>query len=222
MAICTTLAAAAGGITGAFISTHYVGVATVESTACGILAGLVAITAGPHVVLPGESIVIGVVASFVCFLSRQAFIRWGVDDPVEAISIHGSSAIWGVLAVGLFADDGTPCGVSGLKDKGLFHGGSARLLGVQVLGILCIGAWAAANAAAAMWLMQRCGARLRATQSELALGLDIVEHGVESTAGLAQKLAYVHTLLSTMPTEDRRAMQRAMEALVRVDDSDGT
>ena len=52
------------------------------------------------------------------------------------------------------------------------------------------------------------------SQQELALGLDVIEHGVESTGALAQKLAHVHTLLATMPPQDRVTMHHAIEALI--------
>ena len=215
VAICTTLAAAAGGITGALIASHYVGVATVESTCCGILAGLVAVTAGPHVMLPGESIVVGAVGSLLCYFSRQMLIRLRIDDPVEAISIHGTAAVWGVLSVGLFADT-TDCGftIADHNSKGVFHGGSARLLGVQMIGILVIIVWAVVNTAIFFALCSKIGPRMRASQQELALGLDVIEHGVESTGALAQKLAHVHTLLATMPPQDRMTMHHAIEALL--------
>jgi len=215
VAICTTLAAASGGITGALISSHFVGVATVESTCCGILAGLVAVTAGPHVMMPGESIVVGAMGSLFCYFSRQMLIRLRIDDPVEAISIHGTAAVWGVLSVGLFADT-TDCGftIADRDFRGVFHGGSLRLLGVQAFGILVIIAWAVVNTVVFFAFCSRFGPRMRASQQELALGLDVIEHGVESTGALAQKLAHVHTLLATMPPQDRVTMHHAIEALI--------
>ncbi len=73
----------------------------------GLLAGLVAISAGCAFVTPGAAVFIGLVAGVlvvrsVLFFERSTKLR--LDDPVGAISVHGVSGAWGVLAVGLFAD----------------------------------------------------------------------------------------------------------------------
>src|SRR5205814_3593111 len=71
----------------------------------GLLAGLVAITAPSGFVSPINSCIIGLIAGVLVCIS-VAFVenKLKVDDPVGAISVHGANGLWGVLAVGLFAD----------------------------------------------------------------------------------------------------------------------
>jgi Amt family ammonium transporter len=61
-----------------------------------------------------------------------------VDDPVGAISVHGTNGIWGVISVGLFADGasnygGSWNGVNG-SVRGLFYGDAGQLV-AQLIGV---------------------------------------------------------------------------------------
>src|SRR5437763_608450 len=105
----------------------------------GLLAGLVAITAPSGFVSPVSSAIIGLIAGVLVCLSC-AFIEntLKVDDPVGAISVHGACGLWGVLAVGLFADGtsnygGSWNGVNG-SGTGLFYGDAGQLA-AQLVGI---------------------------------------------------------------------------------------
>jgi ammonium transporter, Amt family len=105
----------------------------------GLLAGLVAITAPSGFVSPVSSAIIGLVAGVLVCLSC-AFIEnvLKVDDPVGAISVHGTNGLWGVLSVGLFADGtsnygGSWNGVTG-SVTGLFYGDASQLA-AQLVGI---------------------------------------------------------------------------------------
>ena len=71
----------------------------------GLLAGLVAITAPCAYVAPWAAVLIGAVAGVLVVWSCLFFEKVvKVDDPVGAISVHGVNGMWGVLAIGLFAD----------------------------------------------------------------------------------------------------------------------
>jgi len=69
----------------------------------GMLAGLVAITAPCAFVNPVGAVIIGAVAGVLVVLSVFFFEARGIDDPVGAISVHGTNGLWGVLSVGIFA-----------------------------------------------------------------------------------------------------------------------
>src|SRR6266568_2436849 len=110
----------------------------------GLLAGLVAITAPSGFVSTFGSAVIGLVAGVLVCLSC-AFVEnfMKVDDPVGAISVHGTNGLWGVLSIGLFADGtsnygGSWNGVMG-SVTGIFYGGdgwsqlAAQLVGISTL-----------------------------------------------------------------------------------------
>ncbi len=105
----------------------------------GLLAGLVAITAPSGFVNPTGSAIIGFIAGVLVCLS-VSFVEnvLKVDDPVGAISVHGTCGLWGVLSVGLFADGtsnygGAWNGVTG-SVTGLFYGDASQLV-AQLVGI---------------------------------------------------------------------------------------
>ncbi|MFZ3202224.1 MAG: ammonium transporter, partial [Candidatus Acidiferrales bacterium] len=105
----------------------------------GLLAGLVAITAPSGFVSTVGACIIGVVAGVLVCLSC-AFIEnvMKVDDPVGAVSVHGTCGLWGVLSIGLFADGtsnygGSWNGVTG-SVTGLFYGDSTQIV-AQLVGI---------------------------------------------------------------------------------------
>ena len=105
----------------------------------GLLAGLVAITAPSGFVNPMPRRIIGLVAGVLVCVSCEFVERvLKVDDPVGAISVHGTNGIWGVIAVGLFADGksnygGSWNGVAG-NVTGLFYGDAGQLV-AQLMGV---------------------------------------------------------------------------------------
>ena len=108
-------------------------------TGNGFLAGLVAITAPCAFVNPVAAVAIGLIAGVLVCLS-VAFVErvMKVDDPVGAVSVHGACGIWGVIAVGLFADGksnygGSWNGVNG-SVTGLFYGDPGQLV-AQLIGV---------------------------------------------------------------------------------------
>jgi Amt family ammonium transporter len=105
----------------------------------GLLAGLVAITAPSGFVSAPSAAIIGLIAGVLVCVS-VSFVEnvLKVDDPVGAISVHGANGLWGVLAVGLFADGtsnygGSWNGVPG-SVTGLFYGDAGQLA-AQLVGI---------------------------------------------------------------------------------------
>jgi Amt family ammonium transporter len=146
----------------------------------GLLAGLVAITAPSGFVSAPSAAIIGLVAGLLVCVS-VSFVEnvLKVDDPVGAISVHGANGLWGVLAVGLFADGtsnygGSWNGVTG-SVTGLFYG-DATQLAAQLVGIsTLLGVVFTLSFAINMALEYFVGHRVSA-ESELD-GLDIPEMG---------------------------------------------
>jgi Amt family ammonium transporter len=109
----------------------------------GLLAGLVAITAPSGFVNPVGSVIIGVIAGVLVCLSVEFVDRvLKVDDPVGAISVHGTNGLWGVISVGLFADGksnygGSWNGVTG-SVTGLFYGDNGGQLVAQLIGVVTL------------------------------------------------------------------------------------
>ena len=104
----------------------------------GLLAGLVAITAPSGFVNTVGAAIIGFAAGMIVCLSVEFIERvLRVDDPVGAISVHGTCGLWGVISVGLFADGtsnygGSWNGVNG-NVTGLFYGDPSQLV-AQLIG----------------------------------------------------------------------------------------
>ncbi|UMB60202.1 ammonium transporter [Lutibacter sp. A80] len=163
--ITTNLAAAAGALSAMTVSWIKYGKPDISMTLNGALAGLVAITAGCAAVSPMGSFIIGIIGGAVVVLSID-FIdkKLKVDDPVGAVSVHGVCGALGTLMVGVFAIDG-----------GLLYGGGFSLLGVQAIGVLAIGAWAAGMAFVVLFILKKT-IGLRVSKEEEVDGLDIHEH----------------------------------------------
>src|SRR5882724_10232682 len=109
----------------------------------GLLAGLVAITAPSGFVNPVGSVIIGLIAGVLVCISVEFVDRvLKVDDPVGAISVHGTNGLWGVLSIGFFADGksnygGSWNGVTG-SVTGLFYGDNGGQLVAQLIGVVTL------------------------------------------------------------------------------------
>ena len=163
--ITTNLAAAAGAITAMIVTWISYGKPDISMTLNGALAGLVSITAGCAAVSPTGALIIGIIGGAVVVFSID-FIdkKLKVDDPVGAVSVHGVCGALGTLLVGVFATDG-----------GLLYGGGFTQLGVQAIGVLAIGAWAAGTAFIVLFTLKKT-IGLRVSKEEEVDGLDIHEH----------------------------------------------
>ncbi len=140
------------------------------------LAGLVAITAPCDVTDGFGAIVIGAVAGLlVVFGVWLLDYKLHVDDPVGAVAVHMMNGIWGTIAVGLFATSSAP----GSEIDGLFYGGCFEQLGLQLLGVVTVGAWAAV-CITITFMVVKATVGLRVTEEEEIIGLDATEHGLAS------------------------------------------
>ena len=148
----------------------------------GSLAGLVAVTAGCANVDAIGSFIIGAVAGvLVCVAVYFIEDKLKVDDPVGAVAVHFGNGVLGTICVGLFA-----CGTDTMPEaQGLFYGGGFHLLGVQLLGLLAIGVWTAVTMFITFFIIKKT-VGLRVSAHEEIVGLDKMEHGLESAyAGFA-------------------------------------
>jgi len=146
----------------------------------GLLAGLVAITAPSGFVNTVGAAIIGLIAGGLVCVSVEFVERvLKVDDPVGAISVHGTNGIWGVISVGLFADGtsnygGSWNGVNG-SVRGLFYGDPSQLI-AQLIGVgTLLGGIFVLSYASNFVIDLIVGQRVKA-EDELA-GLDIPEMG---------------------------------------------
>ena len=146
----------------------------------GLLAGLVAITAPSGFVNTTGSAIIGLVAGVLVCLS-VSFVENSlkVDDPVGAISVHGTCGLWGVLSVGLFADGtsnygGAWNGVNG-SVTGLFYGDASQLV-AQLVGIATLVGFVFTFSYVLNWVLDILVGQRVSAATEVA-GLDLPEMG---------------------------------------------
>ena len=139
------------------------------------LAGLVGITAGCDALDALGSFVVGIISGILVVVVVEFLdLKLHIDDPVGAVGVHLANGVWGTIAVGLLANPSAPAGL-----EGLFYTGSARLLGVQVLGIAAILAWTAVTMTLAFLIIKKT-VGLRVSAEEEIKGLDSTEHGLPS------------------------------------------
>lgn len=165
----TFLAGCAGSIAAMVVSWFRFGKPDIGMTFNGVLAGLVGITAPCATTTPLGSIIIGLVAGVLVFLSVLFFDKLRIDDPVGAISVHGVCGAWGTLAAAL------------LHEK-VFLGGEYDLVGQTMTQLIGIGAAFAWTFVTAFLLFKAIAMTigLRASEAEETEGLDLGEHGAES------------------------------------------
>jgi len=179
IAVNTMLSAAAGAVAG-MIATWIRFSRPDPSFMCnGMLAGLVAITAPCAFVDSWAAVLIGAIAGIVVVFSAVIIDeKLKIDDPVGAISVHGVNGIWGILALGLFANGKYGAGWNGVDSAvtGMMYGNPSQLV-AQCIGILaCIVAVGSMGWAMFMAIEKLIGNRVSA-HDELK-GLDIPEMGV--------------------------------------------
>lgn len=172
------------GCTGSFAAVLYMwiryGKPDASMAGNGFLAGLVAITSPSGFTNPLSSIVIGWVAGILVCIAVEYFDRVPkIDDPVGAMSVHGVNGIWGVIAVGLFADGksnygGSWNGVAG-SVTGLFYGDGGQLV-AQLIGVATLIGVIFTLSFVWNWLVDVVVGQRVSARAELA-GLDIPEMG---------------------------------------------
>lgn len=133
IAVNTFLAGSAGAVA-AFVLQAVRGPTGIGTVCNGMLSGLVAITAPCAYVAPWAAIAIGATGG-VIYVAGASWLESSlkVDDPVGAVPVHGFNGVFGLLAVGLFAD-GTG-GVAGLV------AGSVEQLAAQAIAAVVLLAW---------------------------------------------------------------------------------
>ena len=154
----TCLAAAAGGLSCAGFYKLFFGKADIMMFMNGVLGGLVGITAGADLMLPGSSILIGIISGPIVFLSSSLLENAKLDDPVGAIPVHLFCGIWGTLAVGIFGSMAS------------FDQFMIQLACVGLTGIFCI------VAGTIIVQLVKAVKGLRVTEEAEEVGLDISEH----------------------------------------------
>jgi Amt family ammonium transporter len=173
IAITTNVSGATGALTAMLTTWVKTGKPDVSMTINGLLAGLVAVTAGCASVSPVSAMIIGAIAG-VLVVHAVEFIDKviRIDDPVGAVSVHGICGAFGTLMVGIFAQSS----ISG-NANGLLFGGGLSQLAVQATGAITIFAFVF-TVSFAVFKAIDLTIGLRVSRQEEVVGLDISEHGM--------------------------------------------
>ncbi len=168
--VATHLATAAATLAWMFAEWSSRGKPTVLGAASGAVAGLVAITPASGFVGPMPAIIIGAGAGVFCYSACILKTRFGYDDSLDVVGVHGIGGTWGALATGLFASKAVNPGGA----NGLFFGNPGQL-GIQAIAVL------------ATWILAFVGTiillkivdavmGLRVSQEDEQTGIDLSQH----------------------------------------------
>ena len=157
----TNIAACGGLVAALVLARLWFGKADLTMALNGALAGLVAITADPLSPPAFWAMIIGAVGGVIVVASIVLLDKIRIDDPVGAISVHGTCGIWGILAVALFP-----------------FNEDATILG-QLIGIAGIFLWVFI-AAGIVWYVLKLTMGIRVSEEEEMSGVDIAETGIEA------------------------------------------
>ena len=164
----TQIAAASGACGWMLIEGIHHGKATSLGFASGVLAGLVAITPAAGVVTPVGALLLGLIASAVCYIAIQVKNRLGYDDSLDVFGIHGIAGIFGAIGLVLFLRPGFVSGQSSSWS-------SLHQLGIQSLAVIIAFAYAGIVTFVITAILQKTMG-FRVQEHEEMAGLDNSQH----------------------------------------------
>ena len=177
--------AADGLATSAFVATHAAAAAaalawlmmdwlrgkpTMLGAASGAVAGLVAITPAAGFVSPLSALVIGVGGGVLCSIACSLKPKFGYDDSLDVVGVHGVGGTWGALATGLFASKA----VNAAGNDGLFFGNPGQLW-TQFVSVVVTIVFAMVVTAIILAIL-KATMGLRVADDEERMGLDLTQH----------------------------------------------
>jgi Amt family ammonium transporter len=144
---------------------------TVLGAASGAVAGLATITPASGFVGPISAIIIGLVAGVLCYYAINLKTKFGYDDSLDVVGVHGVGSTWGVLATGLFATKA----INSAGNNGLLFGNSS-LIGIQAISAVSVWIYSFVVTLIILkvldWTMG-----LRVSEEHEITGLDTSQHG---------------------------------------------
>ena len=168
--LATHTAAVAGGLAWMTIEWAHRGAPTILGIASGAIAGLALVTPGAGYVGPLAAFVMGLIAGSLSYLVIIKKGKFGYDDSLDVVGIHGVAGVAGMTLTGILASKAVnPAGADGLL------AGNAGFFGLQVLAVLAVALFSAAVTYGILLLVDRVTG-LRVTREEERAGLDISQH----------------------------------------------
>jgi Amt family ammonium transporter len=166
--VTTHVATAAAAVGWLLVEKWHRGKATTLGAASGAVAGLVAITPAAGFVTPMGAILVGLGGGVVCYGGVLLKAKFGYDDALDVVGIHGLGGTWGALATGLFAAES----IGGVN--GLFYGNPGQLW-TQFVSV--VATWAFCFIASFILFKVVDGVMgLRVSEEDEISGLDVTQH----------------------------------------------
>jgi ammonium transporter, Amt family len=169
----TQVAAAAGALSWVIIESVHQGKSTALGFASGILAGLVAVTPAAGVVQPYGAMILGILASLICYMAIQVKNKLGYDDSLDAFGIHGVGGIVGALLLSFLIRP------SWMKEAAIAAGGNWSVwnqLGIQALAVTVAIAYAAIMTFILIYSLNKL-IKFKSSEDDEMAGLDRSYHG---------------------------------------------
>jgi Amt family ammonium transporter len=169
----TQVAAATGALAWVIIESMHQGKATALGFASGILAGLVAVTPAAGVVQPYGAMILGILASFICYGAIQIKNKLGYDDSLDAFGIHGVGGVVGALLLTFFIRP------SWMKEAAIAAGGKWTIwnqFGIQALAVSIAIFYAASMTFLIIFVLNKF-IKFKSSEDDEMAGLDRAYHG---------------------------------------------
>lgn len=166
----TNTAAAAATLSWMFTEWATHGKPTALGAATGAVAGLVSITPAAGFVGPISALIIGAGGGFLCFMACNMKAKFGYDDSLDVVGVHGVGGTWGALATGLFASKA----INDAGNDGLFFGNPAQLW-IQFVSVVATIVFVLVVTAIILSIL-KATIGLRIAEEEERMGLDLSQH----------------------------------------------
>jgi len=176
VAVTTTLAAAAGGLTCSIVGRYMYGKWNIGLACNGVLAGLVSITAPCSVVAPELAVIIGFLGALIYFSFSLLLLQLHIDDPLDAAAVHGACGFWGCVAVALFSTEEYMLKAAYDRESAQDFG---TRLGNQVIVAVTITVWTI-GLSGLMFFLAKHTIGIRTEDGASAGGLDAKDFGIQA------------------------------------------
>jgi Amt family ammonium transporter len=169
--VVTHIATAAAAMSWMVTEWIHRGKPTALGAASGAVAGLVAITPASGFIGPLPALLLGIIAGAICYGAVSLKPRFGYDDSLDVVGVHGVGGTIGALFTGLFASKL----INAAGGDGLFFGNPGQV-GIQALSVVC--AWVYSFAVTFVILKVLDAVMgLRVSEEDESTGLDLSQHG---------------------------------------------
>lgn len=170
----THFASAAGMVGWLIFEKLRYGKPTALGAASGLVAGLVGITPGSGFVGPGEAVLIGFLVGAICFFAVSLKHKFGFDDALDVVGVHGVGGLIGAILTGVFAS--VAVNKAAVEGALATNGGRAGLILTQFVAVGVVLIFAMVMTAIIIKLTQAI-VGIRVTSDEESQGLDLALHG---------------------------------------------